>query len=106
MNNTAFHFISIILTILFAPIIYPYKWIKLFSFNIRKANAIRQAEQLTADTNKQAYVVQYRMSFKVGLRSEFRQSNSRIRRDLDKEMKGFLDYDYRNGIIYRTKVNK
>jgi hypothetical protein len=103
MNNRTLHILSIILTILFCWIIYPFKWIKLLNFKLRKANAIRQAEQLTAETNKQVYVVQYRMRFKVGLRSEFRKHNSQIRRDLDKEMKGFLDYDYRNGIIYHTK---
>lgn len=102
---TRIHIVSIILLVLFFWIIYPYKWIKKLSFEVRKANTIRQAEQLSVNENKQVYVVQYRMRFKVGLRSDFRKANSKVRRELEKEMKGFLDYDYRNGIIYRTKGN-
>jgi len=85
--------------ILFCWIIFPYKWIKRGLFETRKAYAIRDAELLSKKTNKQVYVVQYKTNFIVGLRNEFRQKDSKIRRKID----GYLDWDYRNAIIYKTK---
>ena len=90
--------ISWFFIVLFFWIIYPYKWANLAIFNIRKANAIRKAETMTAETGKQVYVVQYKTTFITGLRSDFRRRDSKIRRKID----GFLDWDYRNAIIHKT----
>lgn len=68
-------------------------------FEAKKSNAIRDAELLSRQTNKQVYVVQYKTDFIVGMRNEFRQKDSKIRRKID----GYLDWDYRNAIIYKTK---
>lgn len=103
MKDITFHILSILLLVLFFWVIYPVKWIKRLIFEVRKSNAIREAEDLSLKHNKQAYVVQYKMKFAVGLRSQFRQQNSKVRRKLADEMNGYLDYDYRNAIVYKTK---
>lgn len=91
--------LSWIVTILFCWVIFPYKWIKRALFEAKKANAIREADLLSIETNKQAYVVQYKTDFIVGLRDDFRRKDSKIRRKID----GFLNWDYRNAIIHKTK---
>lgn len=91
--------LSYLFVIIFAPIIFPYKWIRQFQFAAEKAKAIKQCNELSLKWNKQAYVVQNGREFYVGLRSEFRQTNSKIR----KQLAGYLDFDYRNAIIYKAK---
>ena len=97
------HLLTAVFTALFFPALLPAKLIKRFIFETRKANAIREADLLSSETNKQVYVVQYGMIFKVGFRSEFRYSTNKIKSDLSKQNSGFLNYDYRNAIIYKTK---
>lgn len=91
--------LSWLLTVLFCWIIFPYKWTKKALFEAKKANAIREAEMISIERNKQVYVVQYRTDFIVGLRDEFRRKDSKIRRKID----GFLNWDYRNSIVHKTK---
>lgn len=91
--------IAYIVTILFFWVIYPYRFIVKMIFEIKKANAIKQADELCKQTNKQVYVVQYNKDFVVGLKREFRHKDLKIRKKID----GFLDWDYRNAIIYKTK---
>lgn len=79
--------------------IFPYKWIKRAFFEAKKANAIREAERLSLRFNKQVYVLQYNTDFIVGFRDDFRRKDSKIRRKID----GFLNWDYRNAIIHKTK---
>lgn len=104
MNKSFFfHGLSFFLAVLFCWIVFPVKWIKRFTFETRKANAIRRADLLASETGKKAFVVQQKMNFIVGLRSELRNKNSKIRSQLAKENKSFLNFDYRNAIIYTTK---
>ena len=91
--------LSYILVGLFFWIIYPVKWIRKSLFEVKKGNAIREAETLSSQTNKRVYVVQYRREFIVGLRDDFRRKDSKIRKKLD----GYLNWDYRNAIIHKTK---
>jgi len=97
------HILTVVFTVMFCWIVFPARWIKRFVFDTRKANAIREADLLSLETNKQVYVVQYGMKFKVGSRSEFRYSTNKIKSDLSKRNSSFLDYNYRNAIIYKTK---
>ena len=95
--------LSYLIVALFCWIIWPYKWVLLAQNSARLANAKRRADALDAAKNQAVYVVQYRRRFKVGLRADFRRENSKVRRDLAQEMKGFLKWDYRNAIVYRTR---
>ena len=95
--------LSYLIVALFCWAIWPYKWALLAQNALRLANAKRRADVLDADKNQAVYVVQYRRRFKVGLRADFRRENSKVRRDLAQEMKGFLKWDYRNAIVYRTR---
>ena len=90
--------LSYSIVILFCWIIFPYKWVMKFIFESNKAKAIRRCDDLSLKYNKQAYVVQNGREFYVGLRSEFRQTNSKVRRKLAK----YLKFDYRNAIIYKS----
>lgn len=95
--------LSYLIVALFCWIIWPYKWALLAQNRVRLANAKRRADALDNALNQAVYVVQYRRRFKVGARKDFRRENSNVRRDLAQEMKGFLKWDYRNAIVYRTR---
>lgn len=103
MKNFNFQALSIVLLVLFCWIIYPVKWTKKIMFELRKTNAIRKANHLCAETNKQVYVVQNGMKFEVGFRHEFRKKTNSIQSELVRNKKGYLRYSYKNAIIYKSK---
>ena len=84
--------------ILFAWIIYPYKWIKKLIFRIKKENAIKEADALSKELNKAVYVVQDHEKFYVGTRTQFREGNKDAKRCLP----DWLRYDYRHAVIYKA----
>lgn len=87
-----------ITTVLFAWIIYPYKWIKRMIFRAKKEHAIMDADRLCKDLNKAVYVVQDSETFYVGTRAQLRGTNKRAKRCLPE----YLRYDYRNAIVYEA----
>lgn len=90
--------LSWITTVLFAWIIFPYKWIKRMIFRLKKEHAIMDADRLCKDLNKAVYVVQDGETFYVGTRSQLRGTNKRAKRCLP----DYLRYDYRNAIVYEA----
>ncbi len=96
-----FKIFSIIITVLFAWVIFPYKWIRNYKFKIRKKDAIRQCEEKAIINGCRCFVVQNGKEFHVGTRAEFRRWNTKNNR----KVKKMFDFDYRNSIIYHFDTN-
>lgn len=85
---------------LFFPIFWIIRVYKVKKFDKRKAKAIRDADKLHSDCNRNAYVVQNGVKFVVGTREQLRKLNTQGR----KMVKGtYMKFDYRKAIIYTAK---
>lgn len=92
--------ITIAIYFLFYPVFWTVKAIKKFSFETRKAKAIREAELLHSEKGKHIYVVQNGQRFVWGTREKLRELNTKKK----KKVKGTgLIFDYRKAIIYTAK---
>lgn len=98
--NKLFKVFSFVCVVLFCWVIYPLKWIRKFIFLSRLDEAKKYADALHDETGKSYYVVQFGLKFDVGTRDYFRRNNVKVKRSLKKKYKGFLNYDYRNAIVY------
>lgn len=101
MKDIRFKILSIIVTILFAWIIFPYKWIRNYAFRLRKDNAISECIVKASENGCRYYVVQNGKKFHVGTRAEFRRWNTKNNR----KVKKMFDFDYRNSIVYHFDAN-
>ena len=96
-----FKIFSIIITILFAWVIFPYKWIRNYAFSLRKEDAIRECIVKAIENGCRYYVVQNGNNFHVGTRAELRMWNGKNKR----KFMPVLNIDYRNAIIYHCDAN-
>lgn len=96
--------LSYVGVVLFAPFIFQYKWIRNAVINVRRLRAISDANDIAARTHKNAYVIQDGTHFKATTRRAARYTSNKVQSKLEKRHAGFLDYDYRNGVVY-TAVN-
>lgn len=94
--------IKYIVTFIFYILLSPVRWYKSFIYNVRLENAKAEAENLTKETGKKAFVIQNGMHFQVGYRKGLRQVNIKMRKKI-KELDGSLMYNYKNAIVYETK---
>lgn len=101
MKGMGFKILSIVFTVLFAWVFFPYKLIKIAIFKIRKKNAIRECEEKAISSGCRYYVVQNGEEFHVGKRAELRMWNSKNKR----KFMPVLNIDYRNAIIYHCDAN-
>lgn len=107
VEHNAIYWASIALTVLFAWVIFPYKWIVRAAFNRKKAKAFKKARRMSKDTGAMIYVVQWSDTFFVGKRNELRQIINqyyakRVRQRLNKKMDTRkLNINFRNAIIAR-----
>lgn len=72
VEHNAIYWVSVILTVLFAWVIFPIKWIRRLKFNIRKRIAFRNAQRASRLTKTSVYVCQWGNRFFVGTRKELR----------------------------------
>lgn len=96
-----FKIFSIIVTVLFFWVIYPYKWVRNYRFKKRKDNAITECIVKAQDNGCRYFVVQNGREFYVGTRHDFRLWNTRNK----KKMMPVMNFDYRNSIIYHCDSN-
>lgn len=94
---------SWVIVVLFCWVIFPIKWVKKILFNERKERAIAYADAMAKKNNRVYYVVQVESDFYVGTRDFFRERDGKMKRELKKKGLAFLDWDYRNAIIYKAK---
>jgi len=94
------NWLSLAIYFMFFPVFWVAKRIRSLVFNIRKAKAIRKAEELKAGVPKRVYVVQNGNEFIYGTREQLRRMNCTNKR----KVKGTgLTFDYRKAIIYTAK---
>lgn len=107
VEHNAIYWVSIILTVLFAWVIYPYKWIVRASFNRKKRKAVRKACKMSKDTGAIIYVVQWNDTFFVGKRGELRRIiNQYYGKRVHKRTavsSRLLDVDFRNAIVAKCQ---
>ena len=72
-------------------------------FGRRKKKAIKEADERGRKTNETVYVVQHKKEFIVGIRSELKKLDKRVRKSAGIQRKDKKVWDYRNAIIYKTK---
>jgi hypothetical protein len=78
VEHNAIYWVSIILTVLFAWLIFPIKWWRKLRFRIRKHFAFRDAQRASKQTNANVYVCQWGNQFFVGRREVLRQKVDKI----------------------------
>ncbi len=91
--------VSYIILVLFCWVIYPYKWIRWIAFYVRRYLAIRTADEMHNLTGRRYFVIQNGRKFIVRDKRSARKKDVKIK----KKIPSYLDWDYRNAIIYRTK---
>lgn len=100
VEHNAIYWVSIILTVLFAWLIFPYKWVSRAVFRHRRSAAMRRARRMSETTGKVIYVVQWHDTFFVGRRDEMRQLiNQHYGRRVRRRYSHQLTVDYRNAVI-------
>lgn len=97
--------LSWVCVVLFCWVIYPLKWYRHISFNLRKENAINKAIHLAKQNNRVYYVVQMGENFFVGTRDFFRERDKKMKSILAKNNASFYKWDYRNAIVFKA-MNK
>lgn len=104
VEHNAVYWASVILTCLFAWVIFPYKWIRLALFRRKKNKAIKQARKQSKSTNAIVYVVQWHDYFFVGKRNELRQIiNQHYAKRVHQRVSRNLDVDFRNAVVARCQ---
>ena len=104
VEHNAIYWVSIILTVLFAWLIFPYKWITRALFNRKKAKAMRKARKMSEQTGATIYVVQWHDTFFIGKRNELRQIiNQYYAKRIHKRYSHKLDVDFRNAVVASYK---
>ena len=85
---------------LFFWAIYPYKWARRLFWVLRRERAKSIARSRANEERKAMYVIQNKMHFTVHSRAEVRKQNTKLQRKLDDNHKGYVKWDYRNGLIF------
>ena len=104
IQHNAMYWFSVVLTILFAWIVFPYKYAKKWRHASRKRRAIAKARRMSRKTNDTIYVCQWENEFFVG-------DKPALKRDIDRKYKNivsnrishYLDVDFRNAVIAKAK---
>lgn len=91
--------------ILFCWVIYPYKWIKAYTFKRRLNKAIKKADARQKTTPCKVLVVQFKGEFIVGIPSELKKIDNLVRKRNNIPRKYKKVWDYRNAIVYSAKNN-
>ena len=103
VEHNAIYWVSIILTVLFACVIFPYKWITRAAFRRKKAKAMRKACKMSKQTGAVIYVVQWNDTFFIGKRAELRQIiNQHYGKRVHQRTKvssKMLDVNFRNAVV-------
>lgn len=94
------NWLSLAIYFMFFPVFWIAKRIRSLVFNIKRVKAIREADQLHAESGKHVFVVQNGTKFIVALRSGLRGMNSKYKRKVDGTG---LTFDYRKAVIYTAK---
>lgn len=94
----AFKIFSIIFTVLFWWIIWPYKALRKLNFERDRDMAVVECKTLAIQNQKRHYVVQNGMHFHVQNRASFRRWNL-------KNKKKIQSFDYRNALVYHCDAN-
>ena len=95
--------LSTIIVILFAWIIFPYKWIKHAIFVNRKSKAIKQADKRQKETNKKVMVCQLGTTFIVGVNDELKRIDKKAFKILKLNRDEQFIWNYKNSVIYSAK---
>lgn len=104
VEHNAIYWVSIILTVLFAWVIYPYKWIRLSLFKHKKSRTIAKAKRQSRGSDAIIYVVQWHDTFFIGKRNELRQIiNQYYAKRIHKQYSHKLDVDFRNAVIAKCR---
>jgi len=93
------NWLSLAIYFMFFPVFWTIKTVRKYTFNRRKAKAIKQANKLHKKQNVRVHVVQLRSKFIVGTRNDLRRKRSKYTKKLSK---AGLIFDYKQAIIYTT----
>jgi hypothetical protein len=101
VEHNAMYWTSVVLTVLFAWVIFPIKWLRQLRFNIRKRSALHKAQRQSKHTRLSIYVCQWGDNFFVGTRKQLRLfvdkiGNKAVRRYTNSHM---YDVDFRKSVI-------
>lgn len=104
IEHNAMWYASVVLTILFAWIIFPYKWSKMWRLASRKRRAMAKAKRMSKKTDKVVYVCQWDDVFFTGTREEMkREIDRKYKNYVSNRVSHYLDVDFRKAIIARAK---
>lgn len=101
VEHNAIYWISVILTLLFAWIVFPIKWCKIWRHNAKKRRAMRKARRKSKKVAGTIYVVQWGNTFFYGSRAELRLIVDKRGRKAVKSYTGHhvFDVDFRNAVV-------
>lgn len=105
VEHNAIYWASIILTVLFAWLIFPIKWFRILRFKVRRCNAHRRAKRQSLKTNESVYVSQWGSTFFVGTRKYLRYNVDKVGKKAVKRYtkSHVFDVDFRKSLIAKYR---
>lgn len=107
IEHNAMYWASLVLTILFAWIVFPIKWTKRAKYLWRKRVAFAKARKQSKKSNATIYVCQWDDFFFVGTRTELKRIiDRRFKNYVSNHVSHYLDVDFRKAVIAQAKEGK
>lgn len=104
IQHNTMYWISVILTILFAWVVFPIKWIKKARHAARKRHAFAKAKKQSRRTLASVFVCQWDDMYFVGTRTELkREIDRKYKNIVSNRISHYLDVDFRNAVIACAK---
>lgn len=99
MRHNGVWWAALIIAIIFAPIVFPYKWVRNAIIKTRRRHEMALAKERSKHTDARIYVVQWGSDYYHGTKTELRRTDKRMSRYISRHVSRALQSDFRNAVV-------